>query len=98
MQEMTGTRGFFIEKARFTDSELQPISNLIVSIKSSLKSIGKVYLRIFTFMSIGYNVISFLARHCTVIGNRTNLNTILIFAENYFKETEGTVWLVALFI
>lgn len=60
MQEMTGTCGFFIARARFTDSEQKPISNLIVGIISSPKSIGKIYSKIFTLLSVAYNVITFL--------------------------------------
>ena len=45
MQEVTGTCWFFEEKARFPDSEQNPVVTWYSALKSSLKSMGKMHLK-----------------------------------------------------
>jgi len=45
MQEVTGTCWFFTEKARFADSEQNPLVTWYSALISSPKSMGKMHLK-----------------------------------------------------
>ena len=70
-------------------TEQKPISNLIVGINVFSKIDWESIFEGSLLLCQSVNVISFLAPYRTVTGNHTNLNMILVFAKNYFKETEG---------